>query len=97
MNIAPWLSLHSGMVLMVMPNSLGSELTYTDCLHASESGIYSASVEDSVTVRCALVFQLNILLANFTMNPVVEQQVVMSEAQSEAAYANVQCFGQIIF
>ena len=73
MKIAPWLSLHSGIALSVIPSSPKSEFTHTNCLHVSDSDIYLASVEESATVRCALQFQLNIPLANFIMYFVVEQ------------------------
>jgi hypothetical protein len=82
--MAPWLSLQSGIGMELSPSLLKSILTHTNCLLASESDIYSASVEDSTTVFCALEFQLNTVEAIFMMYPVVDQWLTESEAQSES-------------
>ena len=67
MNIAPWLSPQSGIGRKSMPNSFIRTLIQTSCLHASDSDIYSASVEESAIVHCALVFQQTTPLASLTM------------------------------
>jgi hypothetical protein len=83
--MAPWLSLQSGIGVESNPSLLNSVLTHTNCLLTLESNIYSASVEDSATVFCALEFQLNTAEAIFMMYPVVDQRLTESEAQSESA------------
>ena len=71
-NMAPWLSLQSGIGVGSNPSSPNSVLTHTNCLLASESDIYSTSVEDSTAVFYALEFQLNTAEAIFMMYPVVD-------------------------
>ena len=87
LNIAPWLSPQSGIVLTGIPNSFKKEHIQISCLHVSERDMYSASVEESAIVFCALLFQKIAVPLSNTKFPVVDRQDFRSDAQSASAYA----------
>jgi len=66
MKIEPWLSLNNRMGASSMPSSENRFLTQTSWQLVSDKDMYSASVEESATVFCICMFQLNIALASFT-------------------------------
>ena len=59
----------------------------TSCLHVSDRDMYSASVEESAIVFCALLFQEIAVPISNTKYPVVDCQDSRSDAQSASAYA----------
>src|SRR5712675_521485 len=85
LKIAPWLSPHSGMYVIGILSLPMSECIHTNWRVVSDKDMYSASVEERVTVFRTLDNQEVTAPARNTRCPIVECQELGSELQSESA------------
>ena len=85
LKIAPWLSLQSGIVPIVIPSSFRNECIQTNCLDVSERDMYSASVDDRAIVFCTLLFQEIAAPLSNIKYLVLDCWDVLSDAQSASA------------
>lgn len=72
---------------MLNPSSVRSERIHTTCQEQSDRAMYSASVDESVTVFCLRLNQEMGPWANLIKYPVIDRHMIGSDAQSESEKA----------